>query len=113
MKHITCCLLSCFIIGVAGCESPSTPQKTKEEIYENNAITNSGHELCIWPYRGGIAAMLTTDGPQRNTIQFAQDGINFEIKSYIKWGLQAVGLVCSLNTDKSPLEAMSWGLCHE
>ncbi len=46
-------------------------------------------------------------------IQFAEDGVNFEIKSHIKWGPQAVGLVRSLDTDKSPLEAMRWGLCHE
>ena len=50
---------------------------------------------------------------ERNTIQFAEDGINFEIKSHIQWGPHAVGLVRSLDTDKSPLEAMCWGLCHE
>ena len=27
--------------------------------------------------------------------------------------LHAVGLVRSLDADKSPLEAMRWGLCHE
>jgi hypothetical protein len=73
---------------------------------EYNPITNSGHELCVWPYRGGIAAMLITDGPERNTMQFADDGINFEIKSHIKWGPQAVGLVRSLNTDKSPIACL-------
>jgi hypothetical protein len=78
-----------------------------------NPITNSGHELCIWPYRGGMAAMLTTDGPERNTIQFAEDGINFEIKSHIRSGPHALGLVRSLDTDKGPLEGLRWGLCHE
>ena len=78
-----------------------------------NPITNSGHEICVWPYKGGIAAMLTTDGPERNTIQYAEDGINFEIKSHIRSGPHAFGLVRSLDTDKSPLEAMRWGLCHE
>jgi len=58
-----------------------------------NPITNSGHEICVWPYRGGIAAMLTTDGPERNTMQFAADGINFEIKSHIKSGPHAVGVI--------------------
>jgi len=95
--------------GVAIADKPEGPYVKSPY----NPITNSGHELCVWPYRGGIAAMLTTDGPERNTIQFAEDGINFEIKSHIKWGPQAVGLVRSLDTDKSPLEAMRWGLCHE
>lgn len=30
------------MISTAGCESPSSTQKTKEEIYENNAITIGG-----------------------------------------------------------------------
>jgi len=95
--------------GVAIADKPEGPYVKSQY----NPITNSGHELCVWPYRGGIAAMLTTDGPERNTIQFAEDGINFEIKSHIQGGPHAVGLVRSLDTDKSPLEAMRWGLCHE
>jgi hypothetical protein len=66
--------------GVAIADEPTGPYVTSPY----NPITNSGHELCIWPYRGGIAAMLTTDSPERNTIQFAEDGINFEIKSHIR-----------------------------
>jgi len=57
--------------------------------------------------------LFEDQGPEKNTIQFAEDGVNFEIKSHIKWGPQAVGLVRSLDTGKSPLEAMRWGLCHE
>jgi hypothetical protein len=95
--------------GVAIADKPEGPYVKSPY----NPITNSGHELCVWPYKGGIAAMLTTDGPERNTIQFAEDGINFEIKSHIRSGPHAVGLVRSLDTDKSPLEAMRWGLCHE
>jgi hypothetical protein len=95
--------------GVAIADKPEGPYIKSPY----NPITNSGHEICIWPYRGGIAAMLTTDGPERNTIQFAADGINFEIKSHIQWGPHAVGLIRSLDTDKSPLEGIRWGLCHE
>jgi len=43
-----------------------------------NPISNSGHEICVWPYQGGIASLITTDGPEKNTIQWAADGINFE-----------------------------------
>lgn len=80
---------------------------------EYNPISNSGHEVCVWPYQGGIASMITTDGPERNTIQWAADGINFEIKSYIKGGPHAAGLVRSLDTEKSPIEAINWGLTHK
>ena len=80
---------------------------------EYNPITNSGHELCVWHYNGGIAALIITDGPERNTIQWAPDGINFEIMSHIKWGPVAVGLVDELDNEKGPLEALSWGLSHK
>ncbi len=78
-----------------------------------NPITNSGHEVCVWNYRGGIGAMLITDGPERNTFQFAADGINFEIMSHVKWGPEAAGLVKNLDAEREPLAAFEWGLCHE
>lgn len=78
-----------------------------------NPITNSGHELCVWPYHVGIAAMLTTDGPERNTMQWSPDGINFEIMSHIKGGPEAVGIVRSLDAEAAPLAGLKWGLCHQ
>jgi predicted GH43/DUF377 family glycosyl hydrolase len=83
------------------------------EKSEYNPITNSGHELCVWPYNGGIAALIITDGPERNTIQWSPDGINFEIKSHIKWGPPAAGLDQSVEFDNHPLEALNWGLTHQ
>ena len=77
-----------------------------------NPITNSGHELCVWLYREGVAAMLVTDGPERNTLQWAPDGINFEIKSHIRGGPVAAGLVEELDADEFPGGALRWGLTH-
>jgi hypothetical protein len=37
--------------------------------------------VSVWPWKGGIAAMLLTDGPERNTIHWSPDGINFDIMS--------------------------------
>ncbi len=81
-----------------------------------NPITNSGHEVCVWHYQGGIAAMLTSDGPENNTIQWAADGINFDIKSHIGGRTKpphAAGLVRSIQTEKAPLAALKWGLCFD
>ncbi|CAN0376599.1 unnamed protein product, partial [Ectocarpus sp. 4 AP-2014] len=78
-----------------------------------NPITNSGHEVCVWPYQGGVTALLTTDGPERNTIQYAQDGLDFEIMSSLKRTPVALGLVRSLDPESHPLAALEWGLCHE
>lgn len=80
---------------------------------EYNPITNSGHEVCVWPYKGGIAALIITDGPERNTMQWSEDGINFEIMSHIKHGPPAAGLDVSLDNEKGPLEALKWGLTHQ
>lgn len=80
---------------------------------EYNPITNSGHEVGVWKYKGGIAALINTDGPERLTIQYAPDGINFEIKSHVKDLPSAPGLVQSLNTERDPLGAIEWGLSHK
>ncbi|MEM7808663.1 MAG: glycosyl hydrolase [Planctomycetota bacterium] len=79
---------------------------------EYNPVTNSGHEVCVWHYNGGIGALLTTDGPEKNTIQWAPDGVNFEIQAVIKGAPEALGLFRTPDHDKHPLEGLRWGLCH-
>lgn len=98
--------------GVAIADKPEGPYKKSPY----NPITNSGHEVCVWPYQGGMSAMLTSDGPENNTIQWSPDGINFEIKSHIGGRTKpphAAGLVRSLNTEAKPVAALEWGLCFD
>ena len=95
--------------GVAIADDPLGPY----EKSPYNPISNSGHEICVWHYNGGIASMITTDGPEKNTIQWAPDGINFEIKSVIKGAPHAIGLNRSLDTEKEPAAALEWGLTHQ
>jgi len=57
-----------------------------------NPITNSGHEVLVWPYKNGVAALVTTDGYEKNTVQYAPDGLNFEIKAHRLIQLCRVGL---------------------
>ena len=94
--------------GVAIADHPEGPY-TKSPY---NPVTNSGHEVCVWHYQGGIAALLTTDGPEKNTIQYASDGINFEIVAVLKGAPQALGLYRPTETDSHPLAGIRWGLCH-
>lgn len=94
--------------GVAIADQPEGPYRRSEY----NPVSNSGHEICVWPYNGGVAGMLTTDGPERNTLQWAADGINFEIMAYIKGAPEANGLFRTPEHDKGPLEGLRWGLCH-
>lgn len=98
--------------GVAIADNIEGPYK--KSAY--NPISNSGHEICVWPYQGGMAAMLTSDGPENNTIQWSPDGINFEIKSHIGGRTKpphATGIVRSLDSEKSPLAALEWGICFD
>ena len=77
-----------------------------------NPITNSGHETLLWQYNGGIAALLNRDGPEKETIQYAADGINFEIMARISNSPQAGGAFRCEGTDDYPLKGLAWGLCH-
>lgn len=77
-----------------------------------NPITHSGHELAMWHYNGGIAMVSGHDGPEKETIQWAKDGINFEIMAVVNDVPPALGLVESLDTEKGPTEALNWGLSH-
>ncbi|BAM04710.1 glycoside hydrolase family 117 protein [Phycisphaera mikurensis] len=95
--------------GVAIADHPTGPY----EKSPYNPVSNSGHEVCVWPYRGGIAGLLTTDGVERNTFQYAEDGINFEIKAHIKGGPEAIGLWRGDDPDGHPLNSVRWGLCHK
>ena len=94
--------------GVAIADNPKGPY-IKSEF---NPISNSGHEICVWPYNGGIASLITTDGPEKNTIQWAPDGINFEIMSSIQGAPHAIGLNRTADTEKEPTEILRWGLSH-
>ncbi len=95
--------------GVAIADNPKGPYV--KSLY--NPISNSGHEICVWPYNGGIASLITTDGPEKNTLQWAPDGINFEIKSVIPGvNAHAIGLNRTADVEKEPTEILRWGLTH-
>ncbi len=77
-----------------------------------NPITNSGHETLLWHYKGGIACLINRDGPEKDTIQYAEDGVNFEVMAVVRDTPQAGGAFRCENTDRHPLEGLRWGLCH-
>lgn len=94
--------------GVAIADNPRGPYIKSPY----NPVSNSGHEVCVWPYNGGIASLITTDGPEKNTIQWAPDGINFETKSVIKGAPHAIGLNRNADNELEPTEILRWGLTH-
>jgi len=78
-----------------------------------NPVLNSGHETCLWPYREGIAALVSLDGPEKNTIQYAPDGLNFEMKALAQVPPVAPGpFVPDAFVDNGDGRGITWGLCH-
>lgn len=96
-------------LGVAIADRPEGPF-VKPEI---NPVLNSGHETFLFPYKEGIAAVLTFDGPEKNTIQYAPDGVNFEIQSMVQCPPIAAGPFCpDAFDDNGDGKGVTWGLCH-
>lgn len=95
--------------GVATADNPLGPF-TKSPF---NPIMNSGHETCLFPWKGGVAALTSLDGPEKNTIQFAPDGINFKIMTSVEMPPLAPGpFVPDAFADNGDGRGITWGLCH-
>ena len=95
--------------GVAIADDPLGPYE-KSTL---NPITNSGHEVMVWNYAGGVGALLTRCGPEKNTIQFAADGLNFDVQATIIDPPQAAGALRVAEAENAePLAGLRWGLSH-
>ena len=77
-----------------------------------NPITTTGHEVCIWPYQEGMALLHTLDGPEANTLQWAPDGINFELMARVTRPPEAPALYRPSNSKENSIAVIRWGLCH-
>ena len=92
-------------MGLAIAKNPKGPF-VKHPI---NPVSASGHEALVWPYKDGVATMITANGPEKNTIQWAEDGINFEVKSHIILAPDAAGLFCEDKyTNTSNGQGFTW-----
>jgi len=98
-----------FSMGLAISKFPEGPFKK----HPLNPVSASGHEALVWPYKEGVATMITANGPEKNTIQWAKDGVNFEVKSHIVLPPDAAGLFCKdkYTNTKNGL-GFTWGISH-
>ncbi|TYA92185.1 family 43 glycosylhydrolase [Seonamhaeicola marinus] len=95
--------------GVAISDSPIGPY-VKSEF---NPITNTGHEVMVWPYADGVAILQHQDGPEPLSIQYSKDGLNFEIKGKVTGFPEAAGLYRTKTSDTNPHSGVSWGMGHK
>lgn len=98
-----------FSMGVAIADAPEGPF-IKHPL---NPVSASGHEALVWPYKDGVATLITANGPEKNTIQWAKDGVNFEVKANIVLPPDAAGLYCTDKYDNTTNgKGFTWGVCH-
>lgn len=95
--------------GLAIADDPLGPF-TKHPL---NPLFNSGHETALFPFKEGIAALVIRNGNEASTIQYAEDGVNFNIASVTSLMPTAAGsyIPDAFNSNGNG-RGISWGLCH-
>ncbi len=95
--------------GLATADNPLGPF-TKHPL---NPVIAAGHETSLFPFKGGMAALVTRDGNEHHTIQFAPDGVNFEIASIVSLLPNAAGsFVPDAFTNTDDGRGITWGISH-
>jgi hypothetical protein len=78
-----------------------------------NPVLNSGHEVSLFPFKEGVAAIMVKDGMEHYTINYAKDWRNFEIASVCELVPVAPGpFIPDAFTDTKDGQGITWGLCH-
>ena len=95
--------------GLAIADDPLGPF-TKHPL---NPVITSGHETSLFPFKKGVAALVYKDGPEHNTIQYAEDWVNFEIAAISElMPYAAAPHVPDAFTDTKDGRGITWGLAH-
>lgn len=95
--------------GLAIADDPLGPF-TKHHL---NPVLNSGHEVALFPFKEGVAALTIQDGIEHNTIQYSKDWVNFNIAAITSFMPVAAGAyVPDAFTDTQYGKGITWGLSH-
>jgi len=95
--------------GVATADRPEGPFVKSPA----NPIANSGHETCLFPYKEGIVSLIIKDGPEKNTVQYAPDGLNFEVKAMVVQPPVAAAPFCpDAFAGNGDGRGIYWGVSH-
>ncbi|WP_297089700.1 hypothetical protein [uncultured Draconibacterium sp.] len=96
-------------IGLALADDPLGPF----EKHPLNPVQNSGHEICFFPWKEGVASMTIRDGSEHFTIQYAKDWVNFEIMAITE--MMPIGpnaYIPDAFADNKNGRGITWGICH-
>lgn len=83
------------------------------EKHRLNPVLNSGHEVALFPFKKGVAALVIVDGTEHSTIQYAEDWVNFEIAATsVLMPVAAGPSVPDAFTNTTDGRGITWGLSH-
>lgn len=95
--------------GLATADNPLGPF-TKHPL---NPVITSGHETSLFPFKGGMAALVYKDGNEHNTIQYAEDAVNFKIAAISElMPYAAAPYIPDAFTNTKDGRGITWGLSH-
>jgi len=95
--------------GLAIADKPEGPYVK----HPANPVSNSGHETWVFPWGTGMAAIVDWAGPEKGTIQYSEDGVNFEVVTGLEDIPPAGGAyVADKFNDSGDGQGFSWGLAH-
>ena len=95
-------------MGLAVAPSPTGPYTKHPE----NPVLDSGHEVCVWPHREGVAALVAPTGPQGGTVQFSCDGIHFAKRATVVPPRAPGPFRTDAYRDTAFGTGITWGLCQ-
>lgn len=95
--------------GLAMADNPLGPFKK----HPLNPVINSGHETTMFPFKEGMAALVVKDGNEHFTIQYAPDGVNFDIASIVELMPGAAGpFIPDAFANNGNGRGITWGISH-
>lgn len=95
--------------GLAIAEDPLGPF----EKHPLNPVLNSGHEVSLFPFKKGVAAIMVHDGNEHYTINYAEDWVNFEVASYCEMvPIAPAPFLPDAFTNTTNGQGITWGLSH-
>ena len=95
--------------GLAIADDPLGPF----EKHPLNPVLNSGHEVSLFPFKEGVAAIMVNDGNEHYTINYASDWVNFQVASYCELVPRApAGFIPDAFTNTTDGRGITWGLSH-
>lgn len=90
----------------------SRPEGPFERLNGGEFVHDSGHEVLVWPFGGGVMSLVSEYGPHGLTLQYAPDGIQFRIVGRIPTPYPtAPGLFRADLTDRGAFgKGVAWGI---